>query len=98
MTTEDKPVRSQAAGEAEIKTIGASGQLYFGKAYAGKTVVIEKREPGVWLVRTASVVPDNERWLHTMEMQAKLNEAFEWMESSPSQAVTLEDIEKLRAL
>ena len=86
------------AEEVEIKTIGASGQLYFGKAYAGKTVMIEKREPGVWHIRTVTVVPDNEKWLHTPEMQAKLKEAFEYIETHPAQAVTLEDIESLKDL
>ncbi|WP_420597183.1 hypothetical protein [Deinococcus sp.] len=102
MTIKEKSVKTQAAEqmaeEVEIKTIGASGQLYFGKAYAGKTVMIEKREPGVWLVRTASVIPDNEKWLHTPEMQAKLEEAFEWIDNHPAQAITLEDIERLKAL
>jgi hypothetical protein len=93
MTTRDDQAR-----DVELKTIGASGQIYLGKAYAGKTVMIEQQEPGVWLIRTATVIPDNERWLHTPEMQAKLNEAFEWIESRPAQAVAPEDIERLRAL
>ncbi len=37
-----------------VKVIGASGQISLGKEYAGKQVLIEEKEPGVWLVRTAS--------------------------------------------
>lgn len=80
----------------ELKKIGASGQVYLGKVHAGKTVMIEQREPGVWLIRTASVIPDNEKWLHTPQMQAKLAEAFEWIETHPARAVTLEEIERLK--
>lgn len=47
-----------------IKTIGVNGQISLGKQYAGRQVLIEEYEPGVWLVRTATVIADNERWLH----------------------------------
>lgn len=91
MTAEEKQ-----STDFELKKIGASGQVYLGKAYAGKTVMIEQREPGVWLIRTASVIADNEKWLHTPQMQAKLAEAFEWIETHPAKAVTLEEIESLK--
>jgi hypothetical protein len=38
----------------------------------------------VWLVRTASVIPDNERWLHGAEAAADLREALAWAESHPA--------------
>lgn len=45
---------------------GTLGQLLsLGKQFAGRQVLVEEQEPGVWLVRTATVVPDNERWLHS---------------------------------
>ncbi|MCC6538606.1 MAG: hypothetical protein IT162_13705 [Bryobacterales bacterium] len=60
----------------EIKTIGNSGQISLGKEFAGRTVMVEEVEPGVWLIRTAQVIPDNERWLHTPEMRASLDRAL----------------------
>jgi hypothetical protein len=32
----------------------------------------------VWLLRTATVIPDNERWLHTEQAAAELREALAW--------------------
>ena len=62
----------------EIKTVGASGQISLGKQYAGRTVIVEKTDDGVWMIRTASVVPDNEHWLHTPQAKASLDRALEW--------------------
>ena len=47
-----------------VKVVGANGQISLGKQFAGRQVLVEEREPGVWMVRTATVIPDNERWLH----------------------------------
>ena len=40
-----------------IKVIGANGQISLGKQFAGRQVLVEEQEPGVWLVRTATVIP-----------------------------------------
>jgi len=55
-----------------VKVIGANGQISLGKQFAGRQVLVEEQAPGVWLVRTATVIPDNERWLH------------EWSSSNPA--------------
>jgi len=62
----------------EIKTIGSSGQISLGKEYAGRTVMVEELETGVWLIKTAQVIPDNELWLHTPEAKASLDRALEY--------------------
>ena len=46
---------------ATVKVVGSNGQISLGKQFAGRQVLVEEREPGVWLVRTATVIPDNER-------------------------------------
>lgn len=78
----------------EVKTIGASGQISLGKQWAGRTVMVEELEPGVWSIRTAQVIPDNERWLHTPEMKRTLDRAFEWMATHPPQESDLDALEK----
>lgn len=65
----------------EIKTIGASGQVSLGKQYAGRTVMVEQVAEGVWSIRTAQVIPDNELWLHTGNAKADLDHALEWSAS-----------------
>jgi hypothetical protein len=68
---------------SDVKVIGASGQVSLGKKYAGRTVTIDEVEPGVWHIRTAQVIPDNELWLHTPEAKASLDRALEWAVAHP---------------
>jgi len=61
-----------------VKVIGTNGQISLGKQYAGRQVLVEEREPGVWIVRTATVIPDNERWLHDPKVAADLQASMDW--------------------
>jgi hypothetical protein len=36
--------------------IGANGQISLGKQFAGRQVIVEEREPGVWLIQAASKI------------------------------------------
>ena len=67
----------------EVKTIGSSGQISIGKQYAGRTVIVDELEEGVWMIKTAQVIPDNERWLHEPEFKKRLDQAIEWAERNP---------------
>ena len=69
--------------KTSVKVIGSSGQISLGKEYAGRQVLIEEREPGVWLVRTALVIPENEAWLHAPQAQHDLQEALAWAQANP---------------
>lgn len=61
-----------------VKVVGTNGQISLGKQYAGRQVLVEEREPGVWIVRTATVIPDNERWMHESKASADLEAAMAW--------------------
>lgn len=63
---------------ATVKTIGVNGQISLGKQYAGQQVLIEEPEKGVWLIRTADVIPHNERWLHEPGHKKQLDAALAW--------------------
>ena len=65
-----------------VKVIGSNGQISLGKQYAGRQVLVEEMEPGVWLVRTARVVPDNERWLQHSEASNDLRNALAWAQNN----------------
>ena len=78
---------------AIVKTVGQSGQIALGKAYAGRHVLVDELEPGVWLVKLGEFIPDNERWLHTPEAKADLDEAVAWAETHPAAATDLEALE-----
>jgi len=47
-------------------------------------VLVEEREPGVWMVRTATVIPDNERWLHEPQATGDLRSALHWAVDNPA--------------
>ena len=69
--------------QPSVKVIGANGQISLGKQYAGRQVLVEEQEPGVWLVRTATVIPDNERWLHQPKAAYDLQNALSWAQANP---------------
>lgn len=82
--------------QPSVKVIGANGQISLGKQFAGRQVLVEECEPGVWLVRTATVVPDNERWLHQPQAAADLQNALAWAQANPPADATADaTLEKL---
>ena len=81
------PVMRTALLEATvIKSVGSSGQISLGKEYAGRKVLIEKPAEGVWIIRTVTVIPDNELWLHKKENQEGLGRALEWAKKTPARS------------
>jgi hypothetical protein len=79
---------------ATVKTIGASGQISLGKELAGRQVVVEELEPGVWVVKLGEFIPDSERWLHAARVQEELDEAAAWAESHPPEPTDLDALEE----
>ena len=69
-----------------VKSVGASGQISLGKEFAGRQVLIESPAKGVWIIRTATIIPDNEAWLHTAQAQDSLKRAMTWAAKHPAQA------------
>jgi hypothetical protein len=73
-----------------VKVIGTSGQISLGKQYAGKTVLVEKVGKGVWLLKIARVIPDNEVWIHTEPAKSRIDRAIAWTAEHPSEETDLE--------
>jgi hypothetical protein len=91
MKTSESPV-------ASVKLVGTNGQISLGKQFAGRQVLVEETEPGVWLIRTATVIPDNERWIHQPSAIRGLERALAWAQTNPPQDSSTDEIlEKLRA-
>ena len=66
--------------EAQVKTIGSSGQISLGKEYAGRPVLVEEIERGVWLIKTARIIPDSEMWMHEEPAKSRIEKAIKWAE------------------
>jgi hypothetical protein len=82
------------SSQSSVKVIGANGQISLGKQFAGRQVLVEESEPGVWMVRTATVVPDNERWFHEAKGSADLGAALDWAVSHPASGENTDQIMK----
>ncbi len=81
-----------ALAGGSVKVIGSNGQVSLGKQFAGRQVLVEEREPGVWLIRTATVVPDNERWLQQPDAARDLKTALEWSQSNAPSDSLVDDV------
>ncbi len=66
-----------------VKVIGSNGQISLGKQFAGQQVLVEQQEEGVWLIRTAEVIPRNELWLHKPIAGRDLINAMNWAKKNP---------------
>ena len=77
---------------ATIKTIGSSSQITLGKEYAGRHVVVEQIEPGVWMIKLGQFIPDNERWLLDTSVQKEVDEAIAWAENNPPHSSDLDEL------
>lgn len=40
-------------------------------------------EEGVWMIKSAEVIPDNEMWLHSPKVRDTLSRAMAWAEKHP---------------
>ena len=72
-----------SASKTSVKVVGSDGQISLGKEFAGRQILVGEQEPGVWLVRTAVVIPDNERWLHERKTREDLRRALHWTQRHP---------------
>ena len=70
--------------KTSVKVVGTNGQISLGKEFAGRQVLVEEREPGVWLIRTARVIPENELWLHEPKASQDLQRALAWAQATPT--------------
>ena len=80
---------------ATVKVVGQNGQISLGKEFAGRQVLVEEREPGVWLIRTAKVIPENELWLHRPQASNDLERAVAWAQENPPRESSAADLEIL---
>ncbi len=81
--------------KSQVKTVGAGGQIYLGKEFAGQHVLVTQTEPGVWRIKTASVIPHDELWMHTPQNAARIDEGLKQLESTATRVTTAEEMETL---
>ena len=82
----------------DVKTIGKGGQIYLGKAFAGQHVLVTQKSEGVWVIKTADVIPHDEQWIHTPENKPKLDAALAWLKENSAQAAQATSDDDMEAL
>ena len=75
---------------ATVKTVGNSGQISLGKEFAGRNVLVDEIETGVWMIKLGEFIPDSERWLHTASVQNDIDRAIEWAAHNPPEETDLD--------
>jgi hypothetical protein len=68
-----------------VKRVGTSGQISLGKEFAGRTVLVESPEPGVWVIKTATTIPESELWLHQPQDCQRLDRALAHAAERPAE-------------
>ena len=81
-----------------VKSIGTSGQISLGKEHAGRKVLVENPEPGVWVIRTATIIPDNERWLHEPAVKKSMGKSLAWAVKNPPKESNPSELNVTRAI
>ena len=76
-----------------VKSVGSNGQITLGKEFAGRLVMLDQTEPGVWTMKLGQFIPDTEKWLHTPEAKAALIEGLAWAAGNRARATNLDELE-----
>ncbi len=78
--------------DAEIKVVGKSGQISLGKAYAGRTLRLERREDGSILVTPVTMVPDSQLWAIDEPHRSQIARGLAWSAATRPAETDLETL------
>ena len=68
--------------QQQVRVIGTNGQLSLGKEFAGKMVLIDQVDEGIWIIKAGEFVPTSEKWLYKNNNMQKLEKAIVWAENN----------------
>lgn len=80
-----------------VKSVGVSGQISLGKEFAGRQVLVESPAKGVWIIRTATIIPDHEEWLHEAQTKSSLKKAVAWAQKNPPKVANPDQLPVVKA-
>jgi hypothetical protein len=76
---------------SNVRTVSPGGQISLGKKYAGRQVIIDEVAEGVWTVKTAITIPENELWLHQEPFKSRLDAAIRRAEERMAKGIDPEE-------
>ena len=80
-----------------VKSVGVSGQISLGKEFAGRQVLVESPAKGVWIIRTATIIPDHEEWLHEAQIKSSLKKSVAWAQKNPPKVANPDQLPVVKA-
>ena len=54
--------------------------------------IVDSPAKGVWIIRTATIIPDNEAWLHEEKTLNSLKKAIAWAAKHPAKSSNPDDL------
>jgi hypothetical protein len=78
--------------QAALKTVGSSGQISIGKAYAGKTLRVTLHEDGSMLLTPVVVVPESQMWTLQADAQAAISRGMAYAAAHAPVESDLDDL------
>ena len=81
--------------KSQVKTIGAGGQIYLGKEFAGQHVLVTQTAIGVWQIKTADVIPHSQKFWYQPEVEKRMKKALAEVAQTPARVTTDEELENL---
>ena len=79
---------------SELKTVGKSGQISLGKAYAGKTLRLDRFDDGRIVLTAVAVVPETQLWTLQEPDRSRIQRGLEWAAKTPSRETDLDALVK----
>ena len=80
----------------QVKTVGHNGQLYLGKDFADKMVLIDRFNEHTLVIKTGEFKAHAEAWLSSAEIK-KIDEAVKWRANNPPRDNAVEILSILEA-
>lgn len=62
---------------SRLLVAGPEGQIELGKAYAGRPLLLEEQQPGVWTIQIGKFIPEQESKEMNSKTRDLLEEVFE---------------------
>ncbi|MBP9726998.1 MAG: hypothetical protein KBD83_06010 [Gammaproteobacteria bacterium] len=79
---------------AQIRMVGANGQVSIGKKFAGRFVLIDALNENDLIIKPGEFVPNSQKWLHKDGNLEKIEKALERVRNTPPQDNFEELLEK----
>jgi len=76
----------------EIKTVGRSGQVSLGKAYAGKTLRLQRQDDGSILLTPVAVIPESQLWTLQEPHRSAIERGLAWAAENPPAETDIDEL------